>query len=280
MNNHQTYCINAPVHFSSVSLISAYNAHTYGEHHNSFITRGEQYEMYCMVFTLEGNAKIVLKNGREFKLLKNSVFFGCNSNINYMESNCQHWHQLAYWFAILNIDLPVNNVYPLNELDASKENRYIDKLILLMQTHQKNNLNYANALCSEKLFETLGKINYSNYMHNERLDKILSYINTNIEKNLTLKDIAEEFHYCEKHLNHIFQSTMHLPPKKFISDTKLDNVCFLLSTTSLTLQELAEKYSYVSASHLANRFKQRFGITPSEYRKVNCSVKYLPQKNK
>lgn len=74
MNNHQTYCINAPVHFSSVSLISAYNAHTYGEHHNSFITRGEQYEMYCMVFTLEGNAKIVLKNGREFKLHKNSVF--------------------------------------------------------------------------------------------------------------------------------------------------------------------------------------------------------------
>lgn len=163
--------------------------------------------MYCMVFTLEGNAKIVLKNGREFKLHKNSVFFGCNSNINYMESNCEHWHQLAYWFAILNIDLPVNNVYPLNELDASKENRYIDKLILLMQTHQKNNLNYVNALCSEKLFETLRKINYSNYMHNERLDKILSYINTNIEKNLTLKDIAEEFHYCEKHLNHIFQST-------------------------------------------------------------------------
>ena len=30
--------------------------------------------MYCMVFTLEGNAKIVLKNGREFKLHKNSVF--------------------------------------------------------------------------------------------------------------------------------------------------------------------------------------------------------------
>lgn len=280
MNNHQIYFVNAPIHFSSVSLISAYNAHTYGEHHNSFIARGENYEMYCMVFTLEGNAKIILKDGREFELQKNSVFFGCNSAIKYMESNCEHWHQLAYWFAIQNIDLPLNNVYFLNKLDASIENRYIDKVILLMQTHQKNNLNYANALCSEKLYETLGKINYSKYMHNERLDKILAYINTNIEKNLTLKDIAEKFHYCEKHLNHIFQATMHMPPKKFISDTKLDNVCFLLSTTSLTLQDLAEKYSYVSASHLANRFKQKFGITPTEYRKKYYTEKAVPPPRK
>lgn len=60
---------------------------------------------------------------------------------------------------------------------------------------------------------------------------------------------------------------MNISPKKFINDTKLNNVCFLLSTTSLTLQELGEKYYYASASHLANRFKQKFGITPTEYRK-------------
>ena len=59
---------------------------------------------------------------------------------------------------------------------------------------------------------------------------------------------------------------MGVSPKKFISDTKLNNICFLLSTTTLTLQELAEKYSYVSASHLTHRFKQKFGITPTKYR--------------
>ena len=266
MNNHQIYCVNAPVHFSSVSLISAYNAHTYGEHRNSFITSEDQYEMYCMIFTLNGSAKIVLKDGREFDLQKSSVFFGCNTDIQYMESNCEHWHQLAYWFTIQNIELQINSIYTLNNLDATKEATFIDKIICLMQTQQENNLNYANALCAEKLFETLGKINYSRYKHNEKLDKILFFINANIEKNLTLKEIAEEFHYCEKHLNHIFQTMMGVPPKKFISDTKLNNVCFLLSTTSLTLQELAEKYSYVSASHLAHRFKQKFGITPTEYR--------------
>lgn len=267
MNNHQIYCMNTPVHFSSISLISAYNAHTYGEHYNPFIKREKRYEMYCMVFKLEGTAKIILNNGRKFELQEKSVFFGCNSTIDHMESNCEHWHQLAYWFAIQNITLPINHVFSLSKLDPYKENKYIDKIIFLMQTKQENNLNYANALCSSKLFETLGKIKYSHWVHNEKLDKILSYINSNIEKNLTLKDIAEEFHYCEKHLNHIFQSSMNISPKKFINDTKLNNVCFLLSTTSLTLQELAEKYSYASASHLANRFKQKFGITPTEYRK-------------
>lgn len=159
-----------------------------------------------MVFTLEGNAKIVLKDGREFELQQNSVFFGCNSAIKYMESNCEHWHQLAYWFAIQNIDLPLNNVYFLNKLDAPKENRYIDKVILLMQTHQKTNLNYANALCSEKLFETLGKINYSNYMHNERLDKILAYINTNIEKKLNVERYCRGISLLRKTFESYFSS--------------------------------------------------------------------------
>lgn len=266
MNNHKIYYINASVHFTSVSLISAYNSHIYGEHHNPFMSSDDQYEMYCMLFTLEGAAKIVLKDGNEFTLQKNSIFFGQNSTIRYMASNCEHWHQLAYWFATQNINLPINVVFTLKDLDAAKESEYMDKVILLMQTQQKNNLNYANSLCAGKLFETLGKINYSRQLHNEKLDKIISYINANIEQPLTLKTIADEFHYCEKHLNHIFQSAMNISPKKFINDTKLDNVCFLLSTTSLTLQELAEKYSYASASHLANRFKQKFGITPTEYR--------------
>ena len=50
MNNHKIYCINASAHFTSVSLISAYDSHIYGEHHNPFVSNNEQYEMHCMLF--------------------------------------------------------------------------------------------------------------------------------------------------------------------------------------------------------------------------------------
>ena len=49
MNNHKIYCINASAHFTSVSLISAYDSHIYGEHHNPFVSNNEQYEMHCML---------------------------------------------------------------------------------------------------------------------------------------------------------------------------------------------------------------------------------------
>ena len=48
MNNHKIYCINASAHFTSVSLISAYDSHIYGEHHNPFVSNNEQYEMHCI----------------------------------------------------------------------------------------------------------------------------------------------------------------------------------------------------------------------------------------
>lgn len=266
MNNHKIYCINASAHFTSVSLISAYDSHIYGEHHNPFVSSDEQYEMYCMLFTLDGSARIVLKDKSIVEVTQNSVFFGQNSAIDYMESNCEHWHQLAYWFAVQNISLPINRVFPLKNVDHEKEIRYIDRVIFLMQTQQENNINYANALCAEKFFEVSGKIDYFQLKHNEKLDSIISYINSNIEKPLTLKDVAATFHYCEKHLNHIFKTAMNTSPKKFINDTKLDNVRFLLSTTSLSVHELAEKYSYSSTGHLTNAFKKKFGCTPTEYR--------------
>ena len=256
MNNHKIYCINASAHFTSVSLISAYDSHIYGEHHNPFVSNNEQYEMHCMLFTLDGSAHIALKDGSVIDISQNNVFFGQNSAIDYMESNCEHWHQLAYWFAVQNIKLPLNRVFPIKNIDQKKEIRYMDRVIFLMQTQQENNINYANALCAKKLFEVLGTVNYFQSKQNEKLDEIISYINANIESPLTLKDVASAFHYCEKHLNHIFRTSMNIAPKKFINDTKLDNVCFLLSTTSLSIQELAEKYSYASASHLTNAFKK------------------------
>lgn len=95
MNNHKIYCINASAHFTSVSLISAYDSHIYGEHHNPFVSNNEQYEMHCMLFTLDGSAHIALKDGSVIDISQNNVFFGQNSAIDYMESNCEHWHQLA-----------------------------------------------------------------------------------------------------------------------------------------------------------------------------------------
>ena len=160
MNNHKIYCINASAHFTSVSLISAYDSHIYGEHHNPFVSNNEQYEMHCMLFTLVGSAHIALKDGSVIDVSQNSVFFSKNSAIDYMESNCEHWHQLAYWFAVQNIKLPLNRVFSIKNMDQKKEIRYMDRVIFLMQTQQENNINYANALCAKKLFEVLGSVNY------------------------------------------------------------------------------------------------------------------------
>ena len=100
----------------------------------------------------------------------------------------------------------------------------------------------------------------------ELTEKIVLYINMHIEENLQVRDIADEFRYCEKHIRHLFKTTLGMSPKQYINKIKLENIRNQLSSSSLSLQELAEKYAYASASHLINNFKKEYGVTPTDYR--------------
>ena len=43
----------------------------------------------------------------------------------------------------------------------------------------------------------------------------------------------------------------------------------LLASSDLSLQEIAERSGFRTASALVNLFRQRFGLTPKEYRIAN-----------
>ena len=101
---------------------------------------------------------------------------------------------------------------------------------------------------------------------------MIFYINTNLEEELHVADIAEYFHYSEKHIYHLFITTLGVTPKQFINNVKLQNVCHFLESTDFSLQDLAEKCGFATTSHLINNFKKEYGMTPAAYRKLHREI--------
>ena len=56
--------------------------------------------------------------------------------------------------------------------------------------------------------------------------------------------------------------------RQFTEQERLKAACILLETTKLPVRLISEKFCFSSPSHFAAVFKQNFGITPNEYRKV------------
>lgn len=264
MKNHQTFSTNNKPDIVAASLISAYNTHVYGTYKNIF--SHDDINMSCLILTLQGSAKVTLVNGSDVTLKKNSAFFGRLSSMHSIHSDCSHWHFLCFWFIPHNVSLPINQAFNIKNLSATDQDESASKIIRLLQMNVENKTKYANSYFCYKLLDIMEKINPSTQKSNELTDKIIDYINIHIEEDIKIKDIADKFHYSEKHIRSLFNNTLNISPKQYIIKVKLENVCHLLLNSTLSLQEIAEKYCFASVSHLVNSFKSEFNLTPKQYR--------------
>lgn len=267
MQNHKIFYINAPKDFTSVSLISVYNSHVYGDYANPFNKSENKNEpnMDCVILTLEGSANLLHRDGSFVTVQKNSVYFGDHASLKNMISHCEHWHMICYWFLPQGIKLP-RGVFNISDLNAKKEINLVNRIIRLMQMGIPSKLRIANTSFCYYLLELLETLDPHTQKNSELLDQMIVYINTNIEERLLVSDLAQQFHYSEKHIHYLFKNILNISPKQFITNIKLENVCFLLATTSMTLREISDKYAFSSVSHLVTAFKKKYGLTPMSYR--------------
>ena len=255
---------------ATVSLTSVYNTHVYGYYRNNLLS--DPRDMYCLIITLKGTAQILLKDNATVALTEKKLFIGQISKMQALMSDCEHWHFVCYWFIPHNITLPQNKVFALKELDVEEESDTSTRIIQLLQTQIASKIHFANSYFCCRLFSYLDEINPSEQKSTEIIERIIAFINSHIEEELQVRDIAKEFRYCEKHIRFLFKSKLGLTPKQYINKIKLENVRHLLSTSNLTLQEITDKYSFASVSHLINNFKTEYGLTPSAFRETQKNI--------
>ena len=266
MKNHQLFAYSPVSSFSGTNLHIVYNTHVYGYYRNNLTL--ENIDIHCLLISLEGNAKIVLRNKKEILLREKTAFISNVSNVASLISNCEHWHFLCFWFFPHNITLPMNRAFDIVDMDVEKEDAEATKIISLLQTRLDNKIHYANAYFFCRLSTLLEQSNtHTNNKTNLLIEQIVSYINSHLEEDLRVSSLSQKFFYCEKYIRQIFKKRFNVTPKQYINKVKLESISSQLLTNTLSLEELAEKYGFYSSSHLVRAFKKEYGVSPSKYKR-------------
>lgn len=87
-----------------------------------------------------------------------------------------------------------------------------------------------------------------------------------------VKFYADKLFITPYYLSKITSRILHASPKEMIDRQLIMEIKILLTTTTLTVSEIADKRHFESASYLGRYFRRHIGMTPLDYRKLQAGV--------
>ena len=78
--------------------------------------------------------------------------------------------------------------------------------------------------------------------------------------------VADYFHMTISHMSHKFKEQTGRNISDYITEKKFIYACRLLAETDYSVKDIAAMTGYSQPYSFTRMFKQRFGVTPVEYR--------------
>lgn len=99
--------------------------------------------------------------------------------------------------------------------------------------------------------------------------EIQTYINRHLP-DVTVEKVAKQFAYSRKYLTaNVFRKVTGITLRDYIQNTKLGYAENCLLSTQLPIGEVATRAGYSGYSSFVKAFKQKYGMTPSEFIRKN-----------
>jgi len=100
------------------------------------------------------------------------------------------------------------------------------------------------------------------------------YMESNFEKPIKLKNIADSVHLSEIYFHNLFTEAMCITPHQYLLNCRVEHAKKLLWNTKIPICVVAEKTGFGCQQYLNKVFKKETGITPAAYRK-SCQNNYI-----
>ena len=98
--------------------------------------------------------------------------------------------------------------------------------------------------------------------------RIQLYITGHIREKLTVDTVCKQLAINRAKLHALFRQYSELSFSKYVDKLRLDMVCENLAAGDLKLIEIMENSGFYEYSNFASFFKNKMGLTPSQYRKM------------
>lgn len=88
------------------------------------------------------------------------------------------------------------------------------------------------------------------------------------EREITIDDLAKSVFMSKSHFQHTYKKLFGTSVLEDCSRFRMKNASFYLSSTEMTVKEIAQQCGYTSVFCFIRSFKKHFSMTPTEYRQT------------
>ncbi len=235
---------------------------------------------YILIYCAKGKGWYKVRE-HQFDV-KESQFFIIPSNEPhvYASNNADPW--TIYWVHFTGEDAPYfgDNYWQPNDIVPGGDSRIADRnmifeeiFLTLSDGYNKYNLYYSSIL----LYNYLATFKYLHlfrkyHKKDERIDEnnvvnaTINYMSENIEKKLSLNQLAEYTGYSVTHFSLIFKNNTGHSPLNYFNMIKVKYACKLLETTDMKINQICGKVGIDDCYYFSRLFSKIVGISPKKYR--------------
>ena len=102
-----------------------------------------------------------------------------------------------------------------------------------------------------------------------RLKNVLSFIHKNIDRHISLDELAETAGMSPKYFCRVFKDLTGKRPIEYLNYYRIESACEMLTLTDESVTEIAMNCGFDDMSYFSKTFARYKGLSPNKFRKQN-----------
>ena len=132
---------------------------------------------------------------------------------------------------------------------------------------KKNNLPEGILPDSQESEESMSDYSMLDAMDQQLIKNVEQYVMQNMSRGqISLEEMASAMGMGRVPFFHRIRNLTGKTPAELVRDMRLKHACILLKRTNINMSELATNIGFMTAENFINIFREKFGMTPLEYR--------------
>ena len=247
----------------------------YQEKEQGFLFPGESHPMPELTYVDQGELHSVV-DGQDLLLKQGDlVIYGPNQ-----------WHMqyadigIAPRFVTISFEVDGVDFTPLLERKFSAPQQVASLLQSMLREQEKMDCFSTDIIVSqltllllyllrESVKPTGSKVKNTNVVQNENeiIRQAQQFVAAHIREKLSVPMVAGQVGVSASYLTVLFHKNLQISPGEYIRRIKLQESKQMIRENNLNFTQIASALQYSTVHHFSRQFKEKFGITPTEYAK-------------
>lgn len=251
----------------------------YPKAENHYRDRKNPISQFIFIYCIDGEGWVEISGERHTILKNNFIIIPSNIVHRYGADKERPW--TIYWIHFkgeMAEDYSQNLNSPI-EITPNKLSRISERIEIfeeiyktLERGYSRENLQFSGSL----LHHFLGTLRFIQQYRNapkgvdikgsDIIDATIHFMSENIERQLSLEEIAGYAGYSRSHFSVLFHERTGFSPTNFFNQLKIRKSCEFLDLTDMKINQICHKIGISDNYYFSRLFKSIMGCSPKEYR--------------